>query len=137
MIGMSSVQASETFHFNVSANQLAQQHLNNFHYKYAVVEFDANPNDKTTMYFFYGYHGSSIIDTTTLGKSGNFTLRGHNKVYILPRSGMGCPVNEGATYCFGAGQNYSSTSILEQGGNIGYYGIRFSSGTFSGTITYY
>ena len=47
-------------------------------------------------------------------------------IYILPRSGMSCPSD--ANYCFGAGSDYSSSTVIQgnecRGGMCSMYGIR-------------
>lgn len=125
--------ASVSYNFNFTNNEAYYRIIDLPQPRYAVLEFSANAGDKVTIYF----KGTDdwVSTATTLGHSIYFTLKNWNKVYIVLRSGMPCPSD--ATYCFGAGQNYSSTTIISS--QYAAYSPVFvgTRSNYSGTITYY
>lgn len=94
-------------------------------YKYAKVTI--KPDNSKALYtvsLIGTDYVSKLYSVSPIGTSIEFSGSSSRTIYILPRSGMGCP----GGYCFGVGSNYSATTMIQgnecNGEMCSLYGIR-------------
>lgn len=117
MIFSISITSVSAAHFECSINASPHslnsvgQPVGKYYFRYAKVTVKANNSKALYKVAFVGANYASSSNFNSLGKSG-FKLSGSKEytVYVLPRSGMNCPVNNG--YCFGSGKVTTSTTII-------------------------
>ena len=100
------------------------------YYKYVKVIVNANSSSASYSLSFIGTSSISKVNSVSpLATSAkNFTGTNTYTIYILPRSGMSCPSD--ASYCFGAGSDYSSSTVIQgnecDGKMCSLYGVRIN-----------
>lgn len=98
------------------------------YYRYMRVVTQADSADANYSISFVGSKYVSGINLTTAIGTMNVKCTGTKQyiTYILPRVGMACPSD--ATYCFGAGKNDLSTTLIQgnecNGDWCNIYGVR-------------
>ena len=98
------------------------------YYRYMRVVTQADSSDSNYSISFVGSKNVSGLNLTPAIGTLNVKCTGTKQyvVYILPRVGMSCPLD--ATYCFGAGKNDNSTTLIQgnecDGGWCNLYGVR-------------
>lgn len=97
-------------------------------YKYVKVKVKAKSSSASYTVSLIGTNSISKVNSVDAlnTSSKKFTGTTQYVIYILPRSGMSCPSD--ASYCFGAGSNYSGTTVIQgnecSGSMCSLYGIR-------------
>ena len=98
------------------------------YYRYARVEVFASDDNASYTVSLIGVENISQVGAVSPISTSVKKFTGSNRyiIYILPRSGMSCPSD--ANYCFGAGSDYSSSTVIQgnecRGGMCSMYGIR-------------
>lgn len=99
-------------------------------YKYVRVKVKAKSSSASYTVSLIGTESISKVNSVSALNTSPKKFSGTTQyiVYILPRSGMSCPSD--ASYCFGAGSDYSRTTVIQgnecNGKMCSLYGIRIN-----------